>query len=1099
MRPKRQSATGLLVACRDLIGCHSVGRRSIAILLGSLVIASGAVATSPVRERLDVSSPGTADERFDPPKAALAHARASAALVETTWYGGQDPVTGLAVEGGVWDFEDGTLQGWSSIDLTDEGIWFRHVTADSCAAHITTPCPVITEGGSTGSMWVGAHEDEARALCWPGGAGYTNNWDQYLSKTFTYGGGTVALDFDYFADSETQFDYTYVYTRVDGVWSNPLNSSAWATPEGWGYSGAHEEGTAIGTPDAPAHDVIEIQAGDLPDVGGAFDVVFCFASDPLYSDGLDSFSGYLNSRFGPFGVDDVHVSGTGFEDLATFEPDGTPTDGWVAEADDPIGSYLLVAPLEDLESFEETCVCPVDGHVMLAAVTDGSNWPHPDGQREEIGSNVAYVGSGSGVHGLRKLFRWGVWEDTPTSNGVGYRVTMDYYPWTCPMTGVVGWTLQPAGEGGYVFSGLGGARCTTLQVDNSEFVPAEVDSIRAVFVLLGECDDFGTAYCTGPEQTNQSPYWDDVRLGFFDSPDPPLSVELAFQDAYPRVSSLHPSSPIDVNVPITTRNPFYPVALLGDSAVVIGPEGIEAYLNFRVRPGPALDLGHPFFTDPRNQPGSDPLFPGWAKARLDTAETAIGVEPDRYATYYWPDGEESRATSKVLPDGLFTPGTTVEYFFTGRRPGAIEESFAPDTTGGFFLEMEALPGYGTFGGEVLAPMVLYVDAFDTGAQRVIEDDGLRPHLGTAIDDGGGAHDRWDRYDYQRATAESGVPLARQSGGENGMTRYQSMMYRTLIYNTGTLAEALRDDDAELLREWLDTDAFDRWSVTRGLWLSGDRLPRTLADADRPAANALLADYAMADLATTRYYYSATGDHSLCVRLDRGAGAHFPMSADSYASVRGNGCSSLIRLDVIEPAGDGAENLLYVDQDDDQATLVASVSNERLAPGYPVNYTVLLDAFSLHHLRSTPDGWTGTDCGSDRAAITRRVEDVFTWMNVPAGSDALWNPEDIVVAADEAAASAPRRTVLHGSSPNPFNPRTTIRFDLAHDTHVRLEVFDVTGRHVRTLADEARTAARHVIVWDGRDDGGAAVGSGIYWARLVTARGFRGAAKLVILR
>ncbi len=1059
-------------------------------------MASGAVAKSPVRERLDVAPRGTVDERFDPPEAALAHARASAALLDTTWYGGVDVVTGLAVEGGVWDFEEGTLQGWSSIDLTDEGIWFRHVTADSCAAHLTTPCPVITEGGSTGSMWVGAHEDEARALCWPGGAGYTNNWDQYLTKTFTYGGGTVTLDFDYFTDSETQFDYTYVYTRVDGVWSLPLNSSAWESPEGWGYSGNHQEGTAIGSPDAPAHDEIEIQVGDLPDVGGEFDVVFCFASDPLVSDGLDSFSGYLNSRYGPFGVDDVHVAGTGLDDLATFEPDETPTDGWVAEAADPIGAYLFVSPLEDLQPIEETCACPVEGHVMLAAVTDGSNWPHPDEQREEIGSNPVYVGPGSGVHGLRKLFRWDVWEDTPTSNGVGYRVTMDYYPWTCPTTGVVGWTLQPAGEGSYIFSGLGGAHCTTLQVDNSEFVPAEVDSIRAVFVLLSECDDFGTAYCTGPEQTNHSPYWDNVRLGFFDLPESPLSIALAFQDAYPRVNSLHPASPIDVNVPINLRDPLEPMALLGDSAVVIGEEGIEAYLNFRVRPGPALDLGHPFFTDPRNEPGSDPLFPGWAKARLDTAETATGVDPDRFATYYWPDGQESRATSKVIPDGLFTPGTTVEYFFTGRAPGAIEESFAPDTTGGFFLEMEALPGYGTFGGEVLAPMVLYVDAFDTGAQRVIEGDGLRPHLGTSIDDEGLAHDRWDRYDYQRPDPGADVALARQVGGENGMTRYQSLMYRTVLYNSGR-AGVIQDEDAALLTHWLDTDAFDRWSVARGLWLSGDDMAAHLAAGDRPAANALLADYAMAELASG--FYFANGDRSLCVRLDRGPGAHFPMTADSYASVWGNGCRRRIDLDVLRAIGDGAENLLYVDQDDDLATLVASVSNERLAPGYPVNYTVLLDAFSLHHLRSTPDGWTGTVCGEDRAAVTRRVEDVFTWMNVPTGSGALWNPEDIVVAANEAPASTPRRTVLQGSSPNPFNPQTTIRFDLAHDTHIRLEVFDVTGRHVRTLIDEMRAADRHVVVWDGRDDGGAAVGSGIYWARLVTARGFRGATKLVMLR
>jgi Zn-dependent metalloprotease len=65
-------------------------------------------------------------------------------------------------------------------------------------------------------------------------------------------------------------------------------------------------------------------------------------------------------------------------------------------------------------------------------------------------------------------------------------------------------------------------------------------------------------------------------------------------------------------------------------------------------------------------------------------------------------------------------------------------------------------------------------------------------------------------------------------------------------------------------------------------------------------------------------------------------------------------------------------------------------------------------------------------------------------------------------------------------PNPFHGGTTIRFSLSAPAQVDVEVFDAGGRKVRTLLNEARGAGGHVIAWDGRDDGGHAVGSGLYW-------------------
>jgi subtilisin family serine protease len=78
----------------------------------------------------------------------------------------------------------------------------------------------------------------------------------------------------------------------------------------------------------------------------------------------------------------------------------------------------------------------------------------------------------------------------------------------------------------------------------------------------------------------------------------------------------------------------------------------------------------------------------------------------------------------------------------------------------------------------------------------------------------------------------------------------------------------------------------------------------------------------------------------------------------------------------------------------------------------------------------------------------------------------------------------RPAVLHGSYPNPFNPLTTIRYELGRSSEVTLEVFSISGRKVRTLVDSERLApGLHRATWDGRDRSGRPVASGAYFYRL----------------
>jgi hypothetical protein len=83
-------------------------------------------------------------------------------------------------------------------------------------------------------------------------------------------------------------------------------------------------------------------------------------------------------------------------------------------------------------------------------------------------------------------------------------------------------------------------------------------------------------------------------------------------------------------------------------------------------------------------------------------------------------------------------------------------------------------------------------------------------------------------------------------------------------------------------------------------------------------------------------------------------------------------------------------------------------------------------------------------------------------------------------------------------PNPFNPETQIVYGLPEAGRVRLTVYNALGQAVRTLVDEARGPGRHAVRWDGRDEAGRAVSSGVYLYR-IQAGGFEAVRRMVLLK
>jgi hypothetical protein len=83
-------------------------------------------------------------------------------------------------------------------------------------------------------------------------------------------------------------------------------------------------------------------------------------------------------------------------------------------------------------------------------------------------------------------------------------------------------------------------------------------------------------------------------------------------------------------------------------------------------------------------------------------------------------------------------------------------------------------------------------------------------------------------------------------------------------------------------------------------------------------------------------------------------------------------------------------------------------------------------------------------------------------------------------------------------PNPSSHGATFALELPYPQQVRVSLYDVAGRQVRTLRDGILGAGTHDLFWNGKDDGGRMAGAGIYWARVKTEEGAR-TARVVIVR
>jgi hypothetical protein len=107
-------------------------------------------------------------------------------------------------------------------------------------------------------------------------------------------------------------------------------------------------------------------------------------------------------------------------------------------------------------------------------------------------------------------------------------------------------------------------------------------------------------------------------------------------------------------------------------------------------------------------------------------------------------------------------------------------------------------------------------------------------------------------------------------------------------------------------------------------------------------------------------------------------------------------------------------------------------------------------------------------------------------------------ESMATSVEENAGGTPATFALAQNYPNPFNPSTTIKYELAQPVEVKLEIFDIMGRHVRTLVNQTQPAGRYTMVWDGRNEQGEVVASGVFIYKL-RAGSFEQARRMALVR
>ena len=1001
-----------------------------------------------------------------------------------------------------------TTQGWTAHDRTAQLKTYFHVAGTGCSDAIT---PI---NGSK-SMWCGQWTSTLEPWnCWATLPGYGNSWDQSLETTVS---SVTSVAYNIAWDSEPGYDLTYA------EWWDPVNSEWVPDPTVNGNAGSYD---AAGGP----------LSESLTSPYGPTRFRIHFVSDGSWSDE----EGWAPTAQGAAVIDDVSLNGGAPETFEGAACSAQTVGVWKATVRPGFGQYgALHSGAEVVQ--EDPCM-RVSSHVWGwfddPAVTNYAcgGWPlqgaMPYGPDEnglyldnEIWSPwIPLTGSGN-----LYLLEFLVYRDLPLENlqfcDFSLR-TRDTSTDGCPQF----W-------GDWSWQYYGGAKDWYRLTWDVSFIPSDFPgteiqlAIEAFDMCPQWCGIYGTGSCH-----SHGPLIDQVKLMRVGIAGPnfgDIRDYWFFQDTFPENGDITSTSYARCDIALDPIGLAGKRTCPGDSIFLqcSDPLGL-ADDNTGGRPGKAVYLfvkvtdrfGNPVvgksglaIQSPDNKSWSeDPdtgllRYPyvagiapaGWSAYRFDSVYVPYGVIETAFCvdlmdmSAYLPAGwyPNENAAANV---GIFAPGDVIHYFF-GAKNSAGQWSYLSRKFNGqghrFHtnnindcitspMEWSVLPDAGRNPGD--GGDILFVDdADDCGSPVQLYFDQAFRYVGI--------ENRVDRYDVlnfswsdgsgDAYTAEPGwIVLTPANGLASRVKDIQKQMigtapneiYQMVIWNCSDLWWGLmgdggpvnggssrqKSDDFGLCYTFLNNhpnnpgwayygdDVVQDWAGLTGAGavdVTNKFMNHTFLGSDQRAVTGqispLVSSLAASPWATESFY------------------AH-------------GGCPIINDFDI--PGASGASSVGHRYNNTVPASLYQATSN---SVGSTARF--FLAGFGFDFIRDDD-----TDNVPDYATHLWKV---LQWMQNVIPSPTGIDP---VVCADR----------LENAYPNPFNPATTIRYSIASSSRVTLKIYNAAGQLVRTLVDEEQvpSAEGFSVAWNGLDDRGQSVASGVYFYKLTT-KGFSDTKKMVCIK
>jgi len=971
-----------------------------------------------------------------------------------------------------WDFETFNPQGFTHRDPR---------SAIPVATHVADAMEL--DGGDYGnlvpisgaqSLWCGAQPSNGAPLCsYFALPGYGNDWSQlFESVSLPVDTGDVTLSYTITWDSEPGYDETTVeYQKSNGDWQPlPVNGGLGRY---YGVGVAHNESVVI-----PA-----------ATLSGTVKVRLRFESDAGWSD-----EDGLFTTDGAYILDDLMLADAGgtidFQDFEAESPgDLATTDGhWSASIAPVFGDFSALYP-GVLQTQEDPCV--FNGSTVWAFIDDPlitaylCHTPNPLPQQgampfgprngfylnNEVWSPpFELTGQGNEI-----LLTFDSYRDLPLDN-------LQFYWWKVRSI-IDGCPGVPRNDNFVFYGGQRDWHPNTFEIQN--YIDLQADAIQVMIGAVDFCNFWCGVFGTGACHSH-APLLDNVEVLRVNSFGPRYTVRHIdlFQDNFAEDGTVTGTARADIANDIAS---YYSTTILPGDTVTIDVDGGDVEMGI----DPYTNLGTAVYMYvsvwPPNQVGKDaaglqapetrgpvglryPIVDSfahdgntWYCVRGDTAGTGGGSA--------WPIGKYCFD----LNDQVLTPGDTVCYFFcatdslgnttywtrTLNGQGRNLTTSSMDQALASPCEFTILPAGGwQNGGDIL-----YVDDTDDrgGPSQLFFDSAF---------DLLGIKEQVDRYDVLGPSSVVNNSLAsRVSSVQNQIVS----CYRKIIWSSGNLASGTIGDgtggsgpeksaDFGLLFHFLDTHPDNP-----GLYINGDNVAAEWVGLSGSGALNLRSIYMNFNLVDDDHVSAGEPLSPLLTAV----GPCFVHLGVPDQLIAYGGCPAINSFDVLQATGSAATEFPYPNGSG-AAVLSQATGNSAASVA-----RVILSGFSFESIRDKDVGFP--------PARAEHLRDILIWLVNEI------NPPTAIIGAGS-------RDFLESAAPNPFNPSTRIRYGVRDRGHVSLRVYNVAGQLVRTLVNEVKSPREggFAVSWDGTNDRGEAVSSGVYFYKLTT-KGFTETRKMVLLK